>query len=572
MSAAAAESGSAGYDYDIVIGGGGAVAFAMVQQLHGATKADKSALRVLVLESSGKEESCGNEDEHNDAGYNPRWRDNNQIIRDLDKGSVAPGSFLDRLKKDVPDVRDFLTRSRTRCYGGSTSCWGGWIRPLDSYDFDKWAMKRSALDGTSKTDQNPKNYYAEALKLVGLSHFDLFDEPEKWKQYALNSIDVFDKGKLAAAGLQTVVIQDKRKTSVIDFIENTALLPAFKDNVTLVRNATVVDMDYVWDESSGYGIGRITSLTYQGLEPDGRGGFKPGERVKVSARHFVLAMGALEITRFLLYKQHGSPWFGKMYEVGKYYMNHPKYEIVARAWLARDKWQDFVTQKSFYSNLVPTDLDDSYVQAYIVPTEDAVRNGLPFDKDRKVKNFRTVVGWQWDSTKGMWLVNVEINFEQVPYGLSKVTLPNFNDKDVFGIPRMMLDWQFRMEDADTVNNALVMVRQWLGQYDPAVLDRKLKDRWKSLEWTFDWDHPYPPSRDVENRPIYTGDHHMGLCSMNSDESQSDGIVDSNLRVNSSANLWICSTAVYPTGGWANATFTLLAMALRLADHLKEVCK
>ena len=34
-----------------------------------------------------------------------------------------------------------------------------------------------------------------------------------------------------------------------------------------------------------------------------------------------------------------------------------------------------------------------------------------------------------------------------------------------------------------------------------------------------------------------------------------------------ATLYVCSASVYPTSGFANPVHTLLALAIRLADHL-----
>jgi choline dehydrogenase-like flavoprotein len=37
------------------------------------------------------------------------------------------------------------------------------------------------------------------------------------------------------------------------------------------------------------------------------------------------------------------------------------------------------------------------------------------------------------------------------------------------------------------------------------------------------------------------------------------------------NLYIAGPSVFPASGIANPTFTALALALRLADHLKSAC-
>ena len=48
-----------------------------------------------------------------------------------------------------------------------------------------------------------------------------------------------------------------------------------------------------------------------------------------------------------------------------------------------------------------------------------------------------------------------------------------------------------------------------------------------------------------------------------------GVVDSDCRVHEVANLFIGGSSVFPTGGFANPTLTIVALALRLAAHLKS---
>jgi choline dehydrogenase-like flavoprotein len=45
------------------------------------------------------------------------------------------------------------------------------------------------------------------------------------------------------------------------------------------------------------------------------------------------------------------------------------------------------------------------------------------------------------------------------------------------------------------------------------------------------------------------------------------VVDEHGRVHSARNLYVAGSSVFPTGGWAPPTLTIVAMALRLADHL-----
>ena len=51
-------------------------------------------------------------------------------------------------------------------------------------------------------------------------------------------------------------------------------------------------------------------------------------------------------------------------------------------------------------------------------------------------------------------------------------------------------------------------------------------------------------------------------------SQYKSVVDSNLKVHNLNNLFIIGSSVFPSGGHANPTLTIIQLSLRLADHLK----
>ncbi len=62
-------------------------------------------------------------------------------------------------------------------------------------------------------------------------------------------------------------------------------------------------------------------------------------------------------------------------------------------------------------------------------------------------------------------------------------------------------------------------------------------------------------------------HHLGTTKMSNDPLT--GVVDKNCKVHGMQNLYIAGSSVFPTGGHANPTVTIVALALRLADHLKK---
>jgi choline dehydrogenase-like flavoprotein len=54
------------------------------------------------------------------------------------------------------------------------------------------------------------------------------------------------------------------------------------------------------------------------------------------------------------------------------------------------------------------------------------------------------------------------------------------------------------------------------------------------------------------------------------DAEADGVVDRHCRVHGIGNLYLAGSSVFPTSGYANPTLTLIALAVRLADHLRAL--
>jgi choline dehydrogenase-like flavoprotein len=65
-----------------------------------------------------------------------------------------------------------------------------------------------------------------------------------------------------------------------------------------------------------------------------------------------------------------------------------------------------------------------------------------------------------------------------------------------------------------------------------------------------------------------GNHHLGTTRMSDDPKS--GVVDANCQVYGVPNLFVAGSSVFPTYSANNPTLNLLALTLRLGDHLKQV--
>jgi choline dehydrogenase-like flavoprotein len=76
---------------------------------------------------------------------------------------------------------------------------------------------------------------------------------------------------------------------------------------------------------------------------------------------------------------------------------------------------------------------------------------------------------------------------------------------------------------------------------------------------------------LRNRAIYRettgGGHTMGTTRMGHDPRTS--VCDGRQRVHGYDNLYLSGSSVFPAGGAANPTLTIVALALRLGAHLRE---
>jgi len=78
---------------------------------------------------------------------------------------------------------------------------------------------------------------------------------------------------------------------------------------------------------------------------------------------------------------------------------------------------------------------------------------------------------------------------------------------------------------------------------------------------------FPDAPAAWRQALEAGKHHMGTTRMH--VASRYGVVDENSRVHGTSNLFVTGSSVFPSGGYANPTLTIVALAARLGDHLKR---
>ena len=141
--------------------------------------------------------------------------------------------------------------------------------------------------------------------------------------------------------------------------------------------------------------------------------------------------------------------------------------------------------------------------------------------------------------------------ENAPDPDSRVSL--VPERDPLGVRRVQLHWTVGELERRTLRQFATLVSRQLEQAGLATLSSN------ALETLRD-DHTLGAA-------IRDGGHQMGTTRMH--DSARLGVVDSKCRVHGIDNLYIASTAVFPTGGHSNPTLTMVALCVRIADTLKR---
>jgi choline dehydrogenase-like flavoprotein len=477
----------------------------------------------------------------------------------LESGGLKPDKGSNQLNwgENIGLKYYALDSARARYFGGSTNRWhvaignqqlGARIRPLDAIDFEErdylphsgWPFAKDHLDP----------YYRRAQEIcravpAGYTVNEWFGDSASEKL-------PFDTDRV-----ETIVFKFCAKDTLLTEFEN-AVQHAPDLKVLLFANLIGIETD-----EAAKSVKKLKAACLN------------GNRFTVSAKLFVLAAGGIEVPRLLLASdQVMNCGLGNQNDlVGRYFMEHLHFwsgvfvpndrRLIAKTRIYNDVLsvrgvpviaklalpEALMRQKKLINHnvqLIPRIVLRSSLYPHLWREFSTNPQGISKALPAPFRKGILKAGALFDRRRSLIYKFANMT-EQVPNPESRVTLGM--DRDSLGVRIARLNWQVTPQD---IENA-VRVQEIIGQeIERSGLGRLfIQLRRGSI----------PPD-------LHGGYHHMGTTRMNRDPRK--GVVDSDCRIHGLSNLYVAGPSVFPTGGHANPVLTILALTLRLAEHIRKI--
>jgi choline dehydrogenase-like flavoprotein len=455
-----------------------------------------------------------------------------------------------------------LDAARLRFFGGTTNHWAGWCRPLEPVDFEatparpdvSWPFGRETLDP----------WYVQAGRVCQLGPFE--HEMPYWREQGIGE-----------PLLETELVT----TRMIQVAYLAKFGELYRRDLERARNVEVYLRANVLRFSTTPDGGAVTGAEVATLS---------GNRWRVNARVFVLATGGMEVPRVLLVSNEARPsGLGNENDlVGRHFMEHISIPA-GFALLTRPRESlriyaegadfpvppDRVAGRTFALKASQILTRDAMLRNATLNTEatfifnDLGVHSEPFQESGLKVNDIVELAEAGTGARPATVAYVRLLGEQSPNPDSRIRL--IRDKDALGVPQIELNWKPTRRDRDSMRRALAIFgaefgRLGLGRIQVAVGGVTL-DPTRADPRFFEAYEVVPADFDSKRFPLGIGFHHMGTTRMHADPKR--GVVDPNLRLHSVNNLYVASSSVFPTSGSSTPTFTIVALTLRLVDHLKR---
>lgn len=409
-----------------------------------------------------------------------------------------------------------LDSVRLRKLGGTSGHWTGVTHPLEAHDFEHF--KHHPLSGwpISRADIEP--FADEAASILDLGAWDPVADMFEGASKRIKPISFRPSNPVTRFGEK---YRDDLKSS----------------SIHAYLNATLVDLELAAD------FGAVSSLTFRSYENE-----KP---FTVRARYVVLCFGGIENARFLLNaNRQVSAGIGNQNDlVGRFFSEHPVFQvgsivlrrvprhgpvlhyIPSRDLIEQAKCLNFVLS-------IPSTVEATHKRwaREAVCTTDVTRRLVQSILGRPFQCY----------DQDVW-----VGFEQSLNRDSRVLLGKKVDR--FGQRRAVLDWRFTDLDYHTMRTSIIELGRQIAESD---VGRARMADWLQAE------KPKPPGIDKD---VVGSIHH--LCTTRMSDNPQEGVVNRDCRVHGIQNLYIGGSSVFATGSYAHPTFTIVQLALRLAEHL-----
>lgn len=426
-------------------------------------------------------------------------------------------------------------KTRTRCLGGTSNQWTGSCEPLTEDDLHSkdWIHH----SGWPLLSEELFPYYQQACDYCDVPLFnnnDSFLELEKYKKKRM----VFKQNPLITQ-LVHVSPPTRFGTKYLDTLIKSP-------NIKLILNANFKSMHFSNNKT------HIREIKFENLK---------NLTLTVEAKFFILACGGLENARILLQPTLDHPLgVGNEYDiVGRYFMEHasltvgqfcstheqhdlPLYRM--RPQTSKQHWQ-----KYGYLTLHPSILQEYQLLKMAVEFYPILKKSVdPFSLavGQLAQSIDSLNPYNMNPKLPLSFYHLRIRAEQVPNRNSRIELTH--DRDRLGQLKIKVLWELSKQDIHSIHHSLKIIAHILG-----------KHRYGRIQLL---------DQNMEQWPeVFSSHHHMGTTRMGSDPKTS--VVDSNLKVHSTNNLFITGSSVFPTSGVAYPTLTITALSIRLAEYLKN---
>ncbi|MDC0551914.1 GMC oxidoreductase [Amylibacter sp.] len=422
-------------------------------------------------------------------------------------------------------LHDDIENVRIRQLGGSTNCWGGACLPFDPIDFELTENNRLLWPINHKI---LKQYYIEAGKFYGIGNYYKLNDPPK----------VFNTN-ISKLSQKYWLVNDNNKI----FLDRYDKLVAGKKNIDLCLSANVIDVKFSAQN-------KIDSIVVEDYD---------NRVVTINAKKIVLAAGGLESTRLLLnWSERHTALNAIRKNLGLYYSPHINIRTGSLiAYPGKILNSDSISKGNqiLATGFFSFDFKKSDQEKFLNSQWTLIRN----DKLIKGKRF-----WKWpkqfingisgketelkkylsSNSKDGELYDIVVAFDQTPTSKSLINLVDETDR--FDLKKINVNFYIASEDIDRIKNTYMEVAKIFGE---AGIGRA------NISGINEY---------LENN-ILGNSHHTGTIRMAN--SADYGCVDENLKIFGIENLWVCSSAVFPTPSQANPTFTIMALATRLSEEL-----